>query len=274
MREWFKYVLASAGKPPEIRIYGDIGATFFDEDAVSATQFLAMLDDHKDEPEIHVRINSGGGSAWDGLAIANAMMRHPATITTFVDGMAASAASVVMMGGDEIVVSKWGRAMIHNARALVMGTSDDMREVATQIDALNANMASFYADRATKAGKSPADFARAMAAETWYNAEEMLDAGLASRIDDSGVREEVELAAAHVLTSTRMKFVHPPAATPKETRMAIKDDLAKRLGKDPADITDEDLMTAALEALGTSTTGTPPVAPVAPTRRRHRRRPT
>lgn len=262
-REWFRYVAAKADKPPEVFIYGDIGTTFFDDDGVSAQAFVDMLADI-DAPEFHVRINSPGGSAWDGLAIANAMIRHPAKVTTFVDGMAASAASVVMLGGDEVVVNKWGRSMLHNARALVMGTADDMREVATQIEALNANMATFYADRST-GDIDAAGFARAMAAETWYNAEEMLAAGLATRVDTSGVREEVERAAASVLATTRMKFVHPPTATTKEHRMATKDDLAKRLGKNPADVTDEDLMAAALEALGEAKPDdAPPAPPAAP----------
>lgn len=247
-REWFRFAQAKADKPPEVFIYGDIGTTFFDDDGVSAQAFVDQLADI-DAPDIHVRINSPGGSAWDGLAIANAMIRHPAHITTFVDGMAASAASVVMLGGDDVVVNKWGRAMLHNARAMVMGTAEDMREVATQIEALNANMATFYADRSTGSDDATA-FARAMANETWYNADQMLAAGLATRIDDSGVREEVERAVASALVTTRMQFKNPPAVTTKETRMATKDDLAKRLGKDPADITDEDLYKAALDALG------------------------
>lgn len=257
MREWFRTVAARADTPPVVYIYGDIGATWFDEDAVSAQAFVDMLDAITDS-ELHVRINSPGGSAWDGLAIANAMIRHPAKVTTFVDGMAASAASVAMMGGDEIVVSKYGRAMLHNAHVMVMGTAADMREVATQIDALNANMATFYADRAT-AGLDVAAFAAAMDKETWYNADEMLEAGLATRIDTSGVREEVERAVASALATTKMKFNHPPAVHMKETRMATKDDLAARLGKNPADVTDEDLMKAALDALGEA-----PAAPAAP----------
>ncbi|WP_431231521.1 head maturation protease, ClpP-related [Mycolicibacterium psychrotolerans] len=247
MRDWFRFVAAKAGKPAEVYVYGDIGETMW-SDGVSAQSFVDELNTI-DAAELHVRINSPGGSAWDGLTIANAIMRHPAKTTTFIDGLAASAASVVALAGDEVVVSKWGRAMLHNAHAMVMGTAADMREVATQLDALNANMASYYADRSTS-GDDAAAFARAMEKETWYSAQELLDAGLATRIDDSGVRDEVEKAVASALATTRMKFQHPPTATMKETRMATKDDLAKRLGKDPADITDEDLMQAALDALG------------------------
>ncbi|MCP3811331.1 Clp protease ClpP, partial [Mycobacteriaceae bacterium Msp059] len=271
-REWFRFVTAKAkNQPAEVFVYGDIGETFWG-DGVSAQSFVDQLNEI-DAAELHVRINSPGGSAWDGMTIANAIMRHPAKTTTFIDGLAASAASIVAFAGDEVVVSKWGRAMLHNAHAMVAGTANDMRDVATQLDALNANMATYYADRAT-GGDDAAAFARAMEKETWYSAQELIDAGLATRIDDSGVREEVEKAVASALSTARMKFQHPPAATTKEIRMATKDDLAKRLGKDPADVTDEDLMKAALDALGdapaddpkdTGATGDPaPADPAAP----------
>lgn len=247
-REWFRFVTAKAkNEPAEVYVYGDIGETFWGE-GVSAQSFVDQLNEIE-STELHVRINSPGGSAWDGMTIANAIMRHPAKTTTFIDGLAASAASIVAFAGDEVVVSKWGRAMLHNAHAMVAGTAADMRDVATQLDALNANMATYYADRSS-GDDDAAAFARAMEKETWYSAQELLDAGLATRIDDSGVREEVERAVASALATTQMKFQHPPTAKTKETRMATKDDLAKRLGKDPADITDEDLMKAALDALG------------------------
>lgn len=259
-REWFRFVAAKANnQPAEVFVYGDIGETFWG-DGVSAQSFVDQLN-AIDAAELHVRINSPGGSAWDGMTIANAIMRHPAKTTTFIDGLAASAASIVAFAGDEVVVSKWGRAMLHNAHAMVAGTANDMRDVATQLDALNANMATYYADRASSADDAAA-FARAMEKETWYSAQELIDAGLATRIDNSGVREEVEKAVASALATTRMKYQHPPTANTKETRMATKDDLAKRLGKDPADVTDEDLMKAALDALGdapadTGATGDP-----------------
>lgn len=272
-REWFRFVAAKAkNQPAEVFVYGDIGETFWG-DGVSAQSFVDQLN-AIDAAELHVRINSPGGSAWDGMTIANAIMRHPAKTTTFIDGLAASAASIVAFAGDEVVVSKWGRAMLHNAHAKVAGTAADMRDVATQLDALNANMAAYYADRSTGSDDTAA-FARAMEKETWYSAQELIDAGLATRIDDSGVREEVEKAVASALSTARMKFQHPPAATTKENRMATKDDLAKRLGKDPADVTDEDLMKAALDALGDAPADTPgdtgavtgdpaPVEPAAP----------
>lgn len=251
-RDWFRFVTNKAAKTAEVYIYGDIGETFWG-DGVSAQAFVDELN-AIDADELAIRINSPGGSAWDGMAIANAIIRHPAKTTTWIDGLAASAASIVAVAGDEVVVSKYGQAMLHNARAIVMGTAKDMREVAKQLDGLNATMATYYADRSSS-DDDPAAFARAMERETWYNADEMLAAGLATRIDDSAVREEVESAVATAMAGTAEHYRYSgrpaaPAPVTKETRMATKDDLAKRLGKDPADVTDEDLYKLALEALG------------------------
>lgn len=255
--DWYRFVENKADpKVAEIHIYGDIGETMFG-DGVSAAEFVDTLE-ALDVDDINLRINSPGGSAWDGLTIANAIIRHKAHVTTWIDGLAASAASIVAVAGDDVVVSKYGQAMLHNARAVVMGTAKDMRETAQQLDQLNGSMAQYYADRA---GGDAAEWSRAMGKETWYNAEEMLAAGLATRIDSSAVREEVEQAAASAMAGTaeQYRYLGRTAAPPpivgalnrtKGTTMASKDDLAKRLGKDPADVTDEDLFAAALAAIG------------------------
>ncbi|MBZ4509121.1 Clp protease ClpP [Mycobacterium avium subsp. hominissuis] len=229
-REWFRFVTNKATpKSAEIHIYGDIGETFWG-DGVSAQSFVDQLNDLGDVEQLDVRINSPGGSAWDGLTIANALIRHPASVTTHIDGLAASAASIVACAGDEVITSKYGEMMLHNASAVVVGNAEDMREVAAQLEQLNANMATYYADRA---GGEVSDWVRAMAKETWYNADEMLSAGLATRIDTSAVRDEVERAAAHAKASTSERFKYPgrpaaPAPTmrasqpSKEGRMADK----------------------------------------------------
>lgn len=253
-REWFRFITNKANVP-EIHIYGDIGATFFDDSGVSASDFIDELDEI-DAKQISIRINSLGGSAWDGLTIAQAIVRHPAQVTTYIDGVAASAASLVAVAGDKVVTSKYGQAMLHNAAAAVMGNAKDLREVAAQLDNLNASLASFYADRA---GGDVANWARAMGRETWYNADEMLSAGLATEIDTSAVREEVEQAVASAMTGTAEQLRYPgrPAApTPqlsnnstKEGRMADKKSIAESLGLAP-DASDDDILAATRKALG------------------------
>lgn len=259
-RDWFRFVTNKADpKKAEIHLYGDIGETFFGE-GVSAEEFVAQLD-ALDATELSIRINSPGGSAWDGLTIANAIIRHPATVTTYIDGLAASAASVVAVAGDKVVASKYSQAMVHGASAVVLGgNSKELREIAAQMDGIDTSMASYYADRA---GGTPADWSRAMAKETWYNADEMLAAGLATSIDTSAVREEVEQAAASAMAGTAETYRYqgrtaapaPPVRATnhtKETRMADKKSLAESLGL-PEDATEADIIAATQKALGVET---------------------
>lgn len=259
-REWFRFVTNKADpKKAEIHLYGDIGETFFGE-GVSAEDFVAQLD-AIDATELSIRINSPGGSAWDGLTIANAIIRHPATVTCYIDGLAASAASVVAVAGDEVVASKYSQAMVHGASAVVLGgNSKELREIAAQMDGIDTSMASYYADRA---GGTPADWSRAMAKETWYNADEMLAAGLATSIDTSAVRDEVEKAAASAMAGTAETYKYQgrtaaPAPTvratnhTKESRMADKKSLAESLGL-PEDATEADIIAATQKALGVET---------------------
>jgi ATP-dependent protease ClpP protease subunit len=254
LRDWFRFVTNKAQPDDaEVYIYGDIGDTFWG-DGVSAQSFVDELNGITAK-KLSIRINSPGGSAYDGLTIANAIVRHSATTTTWIDGLAASAASIVAMAGDEVVMSKYGEMMLHNAHALVMGTSKDMREVAAQLDQLNASIASFYADRSTTSDDAAA-FARAMSKETWYNADEALEAGLVTRIDTSAVREETEKAVASALARTAETYRYSgrqaapaPVATTKESPVADKKTIAESLGL-PADASEDDILAKTREALG------------------------
>lgn len=269
-REWFRVerAKAKADSPSKatVHIYDEIDS-WFGVDAAQLIQEIEALD----VDELDVRINSPGGSAFDGINIANAIMRHKAKTTTWVDGLAASAASLIMVAADEVVVSKYAQGMLHNARAVVAGTAKDMREVAGQLDKLNGAMASLYADRA---GGTAADWAKVMNAETWYDAEELVAAGLATRVDESTVREEVERAVASALACSSAHFKYPgreaaPAPSvragttgarasvtkhpTKEAPVAVSEKVAERLGL-AADATDEDVL-AKIEALTAADAG-------------------
>lgn len=194
-RSWFKWVGAQATdtgtKRATLHVYDVIGADpFFG--GVDVNEAVALIEALDDVTELAVRINSPGGAAWDGLTLANAIMRHPGPTTTHVDGLAASAASLIALAGDEVVMSKYGQMMLHNARAGVCGTAEELVAAADTLTKLNGSMAAFYADRA---GGTVADWSAVMARETWYTADEALDAGLATRLDDSGKRDQVEAAA-------------------------------------------------------------------------------
>lgn len=129
----------------EIYIYGDIGESWWEE-TVTASSFVRELQE-VDAEQITVRINSMGGSVPDGLAIFNALRRHKATITTEIDGMAFSIASLIAMAGDKVHMAENAVLMIHAPWTYAAGNSAELRETADQLDTWAAAMATSYASR-------------------------------------------------------------------------------------------------------------------------------
>lgn len=157
---------------------------------VSAKEFAATLDELGDDVnEIRLHVNSPGGDVFDGIAILNALRSHPALVVVTVDGIAASAASFIAAGADELIMARNSELMIHDAWGLCVGNAEDMRKLAGDLDRISSNIASIYAD---KAGGTVADWRAAMVAETWYSAEEAVAAGLADRVEDRKADAEVK----------------------------------------------------------------------------------
>ena len=177
--EWYRITAkAEAGdrSKAKVYIYDAIGGWF----GVAASQFVRDLN-ALDVAEIELHVNSPGGSAFDGLAIMNALKQHNATVTTFVDGLAASAASLVALGGDRIVMTTGSQMMIHDASTLAYGNAKEMRTAADTLDQVSAGMADVYAKRA---GGTSDEWRAVMKAETWYGAAEAVTAGLADAVDE------------------------------------------------------------------------------------------
>ena len=180
MNTW--YTIRARATGAEVLIYDEIGAY-----GVSAKGFLAELGALPDDAAIDLRLNSPGGSVFDAVAIYNALSRHSGAVTVWIDGIAASAASYIAMAGDEIVMPENAFLMIHDPSGIVMGTAADMREMAGTLDKIAASMTRGYA---AKSGRPEAKIAALMAAETWFDARDALDLGLATRM-----AEPVRIAA-------------------------------------------------------------------------------
>jgi ATP-dependent protease ClpP protease subunit len=211
-REWFKFATAKAADKAApakatLHVYDVIGADVF-FGGVDVNEAVALIDGLDENAELDVRINSPGGAAWDGLTLANAIMRHPGKTTSHVDGLAASAASLVALAADDVVISAYGQMMLHNARGGLYGTAEELKAASETLGKLNGSMAAFYADRSSS-GDDAKVWARAMSKESWYNAEEALEAGLATAIDESGKREEVEAAASASIARASAMFRYP-----------------------------------------------------------------
>jgi len=184
-RTWFR--ITNAGPAAEVWIYDEIGAW-----GVTAGDFVAALTATQ-AADVTVHINSPGGEVWDGLAIYHALRAHPATVTVSVDGAALSAASFIAMAGDRIVTAAQSQWMIHDAGGVCMGTCDDMGAMSEVLDQLSQMIAEIYHDRARG---GVAKWRGLMRAETWFPAQDAVDAGLADEVGVAARRTEDEPATA------------------------------------------------------------------------------
>jgi ATP-dependent protease ClpP protease subunit len=189
-RDWYRIRNeADSSAPAQVLIYGEIGDSWWG-DSVPASQFVRDLAEI-DAEAVDFHIHSPGGDVFDGLAIATAIRTHPAKTTAYVDGLAASAASFIATAADEVVMAVGAELMIHDAWGMAMGNAADMAKMADDLDKISANLAGLYA---LKAGGSADDWRDVMKAETWYSADEAVQAGLADRVDAKAVPADGEAA--------------------------------------------------------------------------------
>lgn len=174
LTQWYRMETATTGSSAEVFIYGGIGSWY----GVDATAFVADLAD-LDVQEIQLRVNSPGGSVYDGVAIMNALKRHKAKVVASVDGLAASAASFIIMAADEIQMGPGAEVMIHDAWSYAGGNAEQLIDEAAHLDRISNSIAGLYASRA---GGTSEEWRDAMKAESWYSAEEAVAAGLADSV--------------------------------------------------------------------------------------------
>lgn len=197
MANW--YDIKAAGKSAEISIYDEIGGW-----GVSAKAFANDLKELRGVTDITLRLNSPGGSVFDGMAIYNLLKGHDAQITVYVDGLAASMASVIAMAGDLIVMPENSLMMIHNPWTMTAGDAAELRKNAELLDKIKTAMLSAYSSRT---GMDEAAIAELMDAETWFTGAEAVANGFA----DETV-EAVKMAACFDLSG----FKNAPKELNKE----------------------------------------------------------
>jgi ATP-dependent Clp endopeptidase proteolytic subunit ClpP len=164
----------------EIEMYGDISR--YDISAKSVKDLLKNEIDEK-TTEIDLRLFSGGGDVFEGIAIYNILKRVDAKITVHVDGLAASIASVIMMAGDEIIMGEGSQVMIHKPWTIAMGSSADLQETIDRLDRVENEIIKIYEN---KTGLSRSEIENMVAAETWFNDDEAIEFGFAdSKIENA-----------------------------------------------------------------------------------------
>jgi ATP-dependent Clp protease protease subunit len=175
----FKAASESIG---ELMLYGDISSSSWWGDEVTPKQFKEDLDALGDISELNIYINSGGGDVFAGQSIHSMLKRHSATKTVYIDGLAASIASVIAMAGDKIIMPRNAMMMIHKCWTLAIGNADDMRKMAEDMDKIDESIVAAYEQ---KTGKDAKKIKKMMEKETWMTAEDALADGFADEIEES-----------------------------------------------------------------------------------------
>lgn len=180
LERWEPAIRAASSEDATISVYDTIGWSWEGE-GVTAKRISAALRAIGGR-DVTVNINSPGGDFFEGVAIYNLLRAHPHKVTVQVMGLAASAASVIAMAGDEILMGDGSFLMIHNAWAIAIGNRHDMITASEQLTPFDAAMADVYAARS---GMTSIQTAALMDKETWINATQAVEDGFATGLMES-----------------------------------------------------------------------------------------
>ncbi|WP_319413929.1 head maturation protease, ClpP-related [uncultured Cohaesibacter sp.] len=171
----------------ELVLYGEVGDGWWGE-YFTATEVLEALAEHGSDNDLSVRLNSPGGDAFAGVAIYNALKAHQGAVTIYVDSMAMSAASIIAMAGNEIVMREGSLLMIHEPMTMAWGNAAEMGKVVDSLDKMAEQMAGIYA---RFSGMDKAECRRIMKEETYFSGEEAVESGFAQRTEDEAAADVI-----------------------------------------------------------------------------------
>jgi ATP-dependent protease ClpP protease subunit len=204
-------VRAKSSTTAEIILYGAIGSSMW-EDSISAKQFsdqMGKLD--KSIKELVIRVNSPGGDVFDGIAIYNRIKQFPGKKKCYVDGLAASIASIIILAADEVVIGEGALVMVHLPWCVTAGNREDLEGTINRLMDVEEQMVSIYA----KKTKMPRSEIKAMLEkETWLDSDQAKELGFV----DSKSEDTMAIAASTLSKATWM------SKTPK---MKTKEDQIK-----------------------------------------------
>ncbi|MGY3716779.1 head maturation protease, ClpP-related [Sutcliffiella cohnii] len=200
--EKFNVVHNDEEKLSEITIYGVIGTSWW-SDSFSASDMDKALNEAGDN-DIKIHLNSPGGDAFMGIAIYNRLKRHEGKVTIFVDGWACSAASVIAMAADELVMGLGSMMMIHEASSLVWGTKTEMRKEADVLDELEEGIIDIYM---TKANVDREEIREKVDAETWFSAKKAVEIGFATKAEGTETEDDDDNPSNSVLDTEQKKKI-------------------------------------------------------------------
>jgi ATP-dependent Clp protease protease subunit len=215
LERWEPEVRAAVEGDASISIYDAIGQSW-DGEGVTAKRIGAALRSIGAR-DVTVNVNSPGGDFFEGVAIYNLLREHKAKVTVRVMGLAASAASVIAMAGDEILMGDGAFLMIHNAWAVAIGNRHDLQAAAEQLAPFDAAMADVYAARS---GMTAKEAAALMDKETWIGASQAVEDGFATGMIE---REEITQDAKAQGNKKYLAMVEASMAKAGHSRAARRD---------------------------------------------------
>lgn len=180
-RGYFKAETAPAGDEATIYLYDMIVDSQEEADwwgGVAPEAFIKALN-AMTAPTIHLRVKSPGGSVFAARAMEQAIREHSSRIVTHIDGLAASAATFLVLPSDEIIIAPGSFFMIHKAWTMAYGNADAFRKSADLLDQIDGSLVKSYA---AKSSQTPEDIAAWMAKETWLEAERAVELGFADKV--------------------------------------------------------------------------------------------
>lgn len=172
---------ADGGKIVDVQIHGVIDGGWLDDSSTSTAEIANALAEHQDAKKVNTHINSVGGSLFGGVALFNvlqALHEKGVEVTSYVDGLAASAASLIAMAG-KTVMGQGAMLMIHNPMAIAMGDAADLRRTAAVLDKARDSLLAIYK---AKTGKDSTTLKAMLDAETWLGADQAMRQGFADEI--------------------------------------------------------------------------------------------
>jgi ATP-dependent Clp endopeptidase proteolytic subunit ClpP len=243
MRPCFRFNLAADDAPSTLSIFDEIG--FW---GVQAKDFVRDLAAVKGKT-LNVEINSPGGDVFAGLAIYNALRGSGKEIVVRVMGVAASAASLIAMAGDKIVMPKNSFLMIHNPWSMAVGNADELRDTAETLDKIGASLRLTYAART---GLPEDEIATMLATDTWLTADEALEKGFATEVTDNvTAKASFDMGRADLPEAVRAVFAaanEPAPATEPTPEPKIESPVAEEPQADPEPLMSERIVEAAQAA--------------------------
>lgn len=176
----------------EILIYEEIGEDWWSGGGITPSTISARLKAAGTFDSISIRINSPGGSCFDGIGIYNLLRAQGKPVDVHVDGLAASAASIIAMAGDTISIGTGAMLMIHNASMYCYGEAADLRKIASDLDAISVSAGEIYVKRS---GQTAAKVKELMDAESWIGGAQAIELGLATEVVELEGEQQAEARA-------------------------------------------------------------------------------